>query len=72
MTKSAVLTLAFDLCDRRIRSTIQLLGLLHLPHLVEHLLNMPPEKEPDPHITDIICENIDSTICCPHTLEFAR
>jgi hypothetical protein len=69
-TKSAALTLAFDLRDRRVRSAIQLLGLLHLPHLVEPLLNVYPEKEPDLHIINIICERINFNICCPQTRIF--
>jgi hypothetical protein len=72
MTKSATLTLAFDLCDRRIRRVIRYLGSLHLPYLVGCHLNVYQEKEPDLHIINIICEKISFNICCPETLEFAR
>jgi hypothetical protein len=72
MTKSAALALSFDLCDRLMHSTIQLLGLLQLPHLVERLLNVDPEKERDLHKINIIYKKINFNICCHKTLEFAR
>jgi hypothetical protein len=72
MSKSDALTLVFKLHQQRIRLALELLWILRPDNLEECLLELYPEKEPDVHAMNHICDRINFKICRPPMLEFAR
>jgi hypothetical protein len=64
--------LAFELRRQRIRLTLELLRILRFDNLGKRRLELYPEREPDVHAINHICDRINFKICRPQMLEFAR
>jgi hypothetical protein len=72
ITKSAALTILFDLCAERLRSSLQLLRILRFERLAEHLLELYPEMEPDKCNLETICDAVDVKIYRFQIFELTR
>jgi hypothetical protein len=65
LSKSDAISLALELPQQRIRLVLELLRILRLDNIGEPLLELYPEKEPDRHAINHICDRIDLKICRP-------